>query len=78
MLYSNGLKNQSDLYHASIEQIARVPTISTSLAKSIKRQLGVDIPMTEDETASLIESADDDEDPFSIQTLLEDFEIEND
>jgi helicase len=78
MLYANRLRNQSDLYHVSLDQIARVPTIGTSLAKSIKRQLGVDMPMTEDETDSLIESTDDDQDPFSIQTLLEDFEIEND
>jgi hypothetical protein len=78
MLYANGLKNQSDLYNAPLEKISRVPTVGTSLAKSIKRQLGVDMPMTEDETTSLIESADDDQDPFSIQTLIEDFEIEND
>ncbi|MFX1262095.1 MAG: hypothetical protein ACFFAZ_08415, partial [Promethearchaeota archaeon] len=78
MLYANGLKNQSDLYNAPFEKISRVPTIGTSLAKSIKRQLGVDMPMTEDETASLIEAGDDDQDPFSIQTLIEDYEIEND
>ncbi len=77
MLYANGMKNQSDLYHASLEEIARVPTIGTSLAKSIKRQLGVDVPVTEGETTSLIEP-EDDEDTYSIQTLLEDFEIEND
>jgi hypothetical protein len=77
MLYANGMKNQSDLYHASIEEIARVPTIGTSLAKSIKRQLGVDVPVTEGETTSPIEP-EDDEDTYSIQTLLEDFEIEND
>ncbi|MFW9965522.1 MAG: DEAD/DEAH box helicase [Candidatus Thorarchaeota archaeon] len=76
MLYANGLKNQSDLYHASLEKIARIPTIGTSLARSIKRQLGVDLPVTENE-AILIES-EDDQDSFSIQTLLEDFEIEND
>ena len=78
MLYANGLKNQSDLYNAPLEKISRVPTVGTSLAKSIKRQLGVDMPMTEDETVLLTESADDDQDPFSIQTLIEDFEIEND
>ncbi|MGD9380973.1 MAG: helicase-related protein, partial [Candidatus Thorarchaeota archaeon] len=77
MLYANGMKNQSDLYHASLEEIARVPTIGTSLAKSIKRQLGVDVPVTEGETTSPIEP-EDDEDTYSIQTLLEDFEIEND
>ena len=76
MLYANGMKNQSDLYHASLEEIARVPTIGTSLAKSIKRQLGVDVPITEGETISL--EPEDDEDTYSIQTLLEDFEIEND
>ncbi|MHA1937154.1 MAG: DEAD/DEAH box helicase [Candidatus Thorarchaeota archaeon] len=77
MLYANGLKNQSDLYHASLEEIARVPTVGTSLAKSIKRQLGVEVPVTADETISLIES-EDDQDTYSIQTLLEDFEIDND
>ncbi len=76
MLYANGLKNQSDLYHASLEKIARIPTIGTSLARSIKRQLGVDLPVTENE-AILIEP-ENDQDSFSIQTLLEDFEIEND
>jgi helicase len=77
MLYANGLKNQSALYHASLEEIARIPTIGTSLARSIKRQLGVDVPVTEGETTSLIEP-EDDQDTLSIQTLLEDFEIEND
>jgi hypothetical protein len=75
MLYANNLKNQSALYHAPLDQISRVPTIGTSLAKSIKRQLGVDVPVTESELH--IES-EDDQDTYSIQTLLEDFEIEND
>jgi helicase len=78
MLYANGLKSQSDLYHATVDKIARVPTIGPSLANSIKRQLGVDMPVTEGETTSLTEHVEDDEDPYSIQTLLEDFEIEND
>ncbi len=76
MLYANDLKSQSDLYHAALEKIARVPTVGTSLAKSIKRQLGVDVPVTESDIPII--EPEDEQDSYSIQTLLEDFEIEND
>jgi hypothetical protein len=68
------MKTLSDLYHAPLEEIARIPTIGTTIAESIKKQLGVQVegsrkkePVTE-------------EDDFlgPVQTLLEDFESESD
>jgi len=70
MLQSHNLVNLPDLYKVPIEELARIPTIGTSIAVSIKKQLGIDTKLTATETEDLIE---DDEDIDSMQTLLEDF-----
>ncbi len=70
MLQSHNLVNLSDLYKVPIEELARIPTIGTSIAESIKKQLGINVKLTTTETEDLIE---DDDDIDSIQTLLEDF-----
>jgi helicase len=69
MLQSHNLITLPDLYKVPIEELARIPTIGTSIAKSIKQQLGIDVKLTATETE---ESVDDDID--SMQTLLEDFD----
>ncbi len=75
MLYSHGLKSLTDLYQAPLERIAAVPTIGTALAESIKRQLGMDVKSNQ---RSILESDEDEEFSYSIQTLLEDFEPKDD
>jgi helicase len=74
MLYNHGLKSLADLYQAPIEKIGAVPAIGTALSESIKRQLGVDVKPGQE----LSIEADDEEFSLSIQTLLEDFEPEDD
>ncbi len=69
MLHNHGLRNLSDLHNISLEELARVPTIGTAVAESIKRQLGLDVKST----ASLIEPESDDDDMGLMQTLLDDF-----
>ncbi|NHI83213.1 MAG: DEAD/DEAH box helicase [Candidatus Thorarchaeota archaeon] len=71
MLSSHGLKTVADLYHVAVEELARIPTIGTSVAESVKRQLGIEIKLQDQETEDN-EYVDDSLD--SIQTLLEDFE----
>ena len=76
MLFNHDLKNLKALYDVPIVELARVPTIGTSVATSIKRQIGIDI---EAPATTAIEAEMDD--PLStdpIQTLLEDFDIGND
>jgi hypothetical protein len=69
------MKTLSNLYHAPLEKIARIPTIGTTIAESIKRQLGVQV-----EKKHKKEFASQEEDFFEpvVQTLLEDFESESD
>ncbi|KXH76356.1 MAG: hypothetical protein AM326_07140 [Candidatus Thorarchaeota archaeon SMTZ-45] len=69
MLHNHRLVNLADLYQVPIEELARIPTIGTSIAESIKKQLGIDIKLT---TTDIEDSVEDD-DIDSIQTLLEDF-----
>lgn len=69
MLHNHNLINLPDLYKVPIEELARIPTIGTSIAESIKKQLGIDIKPTTTETEDLI----DDNDIDSMQTLLKDF-----
>ncbi len=72
MLYSYGLESLSDLFTVNIIELARIPTIGTSLAKSIKQQLGVDIDEIDDIG---IESPQSDESsPESFQMSLDDFD----
>jgi len=70
MLHNHNLVGLPDLYKVPIDELARIPTIGTSIAESIKKQLGFDIKLTNTETK---EPVDDDNDIDSMQTLLEDF-----
>jgi helicase len=69
MLHSHNLVNLPDLYKVPVEELARIPTIGTSIAESIKKQLGIDVKLTPAETEDFAE----DDDIDSMQTLLEDF-----
>ena len=69
MLHNHNLVNLPDLYKVPIEELARIPTIGSSVAESIKKQLGVETRST---TMSKDQQTNDD-DIDSMQTLLEDF-----
>jgi len=69
MLHNHNLVNLPDLYKIPIEELARIPTIGTTIAQSIKKQLGIDVKLTTTEA----EAFADDDDIDSMQTLLEDF-----
>jgi helicase len=69
MLHNHGLPSFIELYHIPIEELARIPTIGTTIAESIKQQLGVDVKST----APHIDPIEESDDFDSIQTLLEDF-----
>jgi helicase len=75
MLYNHDMKTLSDLYHTPLEKIARIPTIGTTIAESIKKQLGIQVEMKHKK-----EPTSQEEDFFEpvVQTLLEDFEAESD
>lgn len=69
MMYNHGIKGLVDLYNIPLSNLARIPTIGTSVATSIKKQLGLDISHTlKDEPEAIKE-----ENSGSLQTLLEDF-----
>jgi len=70
ILHNHKLINLSDLYKVPIDELARIPTIGTSIAESIKKQLGIDIKLTTTDTEDV---ADYDDDIDLMQTLLEDF-----
>lgn len=69
MLYSHDLRNLADLYNVPFDDLAGVPIIGTSVAKSVKQQLGIEVDTEETEQPS---SDDEENGPF--QTLLEDFD----
>lgn len=69
MLHNHGLHSLTELYHVPIEELARIPTIGTTIAESIKTQLGVEVKST----TPHIEPAEEADDFDSIQTLLDDF-----
>jgi helicase len=71
ILHNHGLVNLPDLYKVPVEELARIPTIGTSIAQSIKKQLGIDAKIALNDT----EHFDDDDDIDSMQTLLEDFGV---
>ncbi|MFW9769946.1 MAG: DEAD/DEAH box helicase [Candidatus Thorarchaeota archaeon] len=71
MLHNHDLTSLSDLYNVPIEKLARIPTIGSSIAESIKKQLGVDVKPG---TVIVDELLIDDDEGNSIQTLLEDFD----
>ncbi len=68
MLHSHGFRSIADLYSAPLESIARVPTIGTRIALSIKKQLGFNIASTGSSDA---EQSGSDSDTF--QAMLDDF-----
>lgn len=70
MLYSHGFSSIPILFSSPLEEIARVPSIGTSIAVSIKKQLGVDVSSHGD----LSNHDSLDESDITIQMLLEDFE----
>jgi hypothetical protein len=72
MLHNQGLFNLTELYQVPIDELARIPTIGTSIAESIKKQLGVDVKTT----TTHIEQVEETDDFDSVQTLLEDFASE--
>ncbi|MFX1578013.1 MAG: DEAD/DEAH box helicase [Promethearchaeota archaeon] len=72
ILHNHNLVNLPDLYKVPVEELARIPTIGTSIAQSIKKQLGIDVKIALNDT----EHFDDDGDDIdSMQTLLEDFGV---
>ncbi len=72
MLYSHGLKSLSDLYQVTPEKLGQVPTIGTSIAVSIKKQLGLEV----DGDISIMPSEKEDTDTDdTTQTLLVDFDV---
>ncbi|MFX0108417.1 MAG: helix-hairpin-helix domain-containing protein, partial [Candidatus Hodarchaeota archaeon] len=73
MLFSHGFSNISALYDAPLEKLARIPTIGTSIAASIKMQLG-----QEADRSAISSEPIEEEQSHSFQTLLEDFESFND
>ena len=75
MLYNHGLRAMADLYHTPLEEIARVPTIGTGVATSIKKQLGIEVDTMGQPTQA---PSDDEGDLGPMQTLLEDFESSDD
>ena len=72
MLHNHNLVNLPDLHKVPLEELARIPTIGTAIAESIKKQLGFDIKLTTTEPDILV---NDDDDIDSMQTLLEDFGV---
>ncbi|MFW9810447.1 MAG: hypothetical protein ACFFE6_13800, partial [Candidatus Thorarchaeota archaeon] len=70
MLHNYGLTNLADLYRIPITELASIPTIGSSIAESIKQQLGIDVKTG---TTRVEESQEMNDDVDSIQTLLEDF-----
>ena len=70
MLHNQGLHSFTELYYVPIEELARIPTIGTAIAESIKKQLGAEVKST----TPHIEPATETDDYGSIQTLLEDFD----
>ncbi len=71
MLYQHGFKTTSDLYSGKFEEIARVPTIGSTIATAIKEQLGVPVAIS---SVSPDDTLMGDELP--LQTSLDDFEFE--
>jgi helicase len=69
MLHNHNLCNLTDLYNVDPVKLARIPTIGTSIAQSIKKQLGVDVEI---ESVSS-EHTQNDEEIDSMQTLLDEF-----
>ena len=68
MLHDHGVKSLVDLYNVPLTDLGRIPTIGTSIAKSIKKQIGMDVEEDPKEATQ-----EQDNDSGALQTLLEDF-----
>ncbi|TFG09858.1 ATP-dependent DNA helicase, partial [Candidatus Thorarchaeota archaeon] len=69
MLYNHGYTDLKELYSAPVEAIARVPSVGSTIAQSIKKQLGIDV----EETPPFTEDREETQDTPGVQTLLDDF-----
>lgn len=69
MLFNHEVHNVIDLYNIPLSELAGIPTIGSSIAVSIKKQVGVDVGHEEGSDTA----AKEDEVPTTVQTLLEDF-----
>lgn len=70
MLFNHDIRNQADLYDAPLVELARIPTIGSSIAASIKKQVGVHV---DDDIPEGQEPSEKDDQASNLQTLLEDF-----
>lgn len=70
MLYSHDIRTLSDLLTTDPVSLARIPTIGTSLAKSILEQVGVKVDVQSDVTTD-----DEDETPLLDQALLDEYDL---
>jgi helicase len=72
MLHNHDLRTLADLHQVDRIKLARIPTIGTALAKSIKRQLGIEEAEWTDVEG---EDTPDNEQAFGpVQTLLDEFD----
>ncbi len=69
MLYNHDYTDLKELYSAPVEAIARVPSIGSTIAQSIKKQLGVETK----ELPPLTEDHEEAQGKPGVQTLLDDF-----
>jgi len=69
MLFNHDVRNLVDLYNIPFTELARIPTIGTTIATSLKKQIGVDIGSDIFDDTSDSEK----EESTTLQTLLEDF-----
>ncbi len=70
MLHNYGFTNLADLYKFPLTELASIPTIGSSIAESIKKQLGIDVKTG---TTHIEKEQEMDDVVDSIKTLLEDF-----
>ncbi len=68
MLYQHNFHTLDDLYAAPLEEIARVPTIGTNIARSIKHQVGAEIDYEGSELEDSVENT------TSLQMSIDDFD----
>jgi helicase len=72
MLHNHDLRTLADLHQANPIELARIPTIGTSLAKSIRQQLGIEESEWSD--AEQEDVTDSELTSGSFQTLLDEFD----
>ncbi|MFW9847788.1 MAG: DEAD/DEAH box helicase [Candidatus Thorarchaeota archaeon] len=69
MMYSHGIKSLVDLYNVPASELGRIPTIGTTIAQSLKKQIGANI----EESLQENDRSQPDNESSSLQTLLDDF-----